>query len=78
MPKSANKSSLLTSDEIVFGAIGRTLFAAVQENALARGFCEAAQPERTAATMQRIVHANFGDMFAAPDFGIATRTGSKM
>src|SRR6202451_4881473 len=45
IPRSANKSSLLTSNEIVFGAMGRTVFAVAQGNALARGFCEGGQPE---------------------------------
>jgi hypothetical protein len=60
-PKSANNSSLLTSDEVVFGAIGRTLFAAAQGNALARGFCEAAQPETIAATAHSIAQINFAE-----------------
>jgi hypothetical protein len=72
-PKSANKSSLLTSDEVVFGASGRTVFALAQGNARVRGFAEAAQPEMIAATAHTIAHADFGDIFAAPDFGVATR-----
>jgi hypothetical protein len=69
---------LLKSDEVVFGASGRTVFALAHGNGLARGFCEAAQPETIAATAHTIAHADFGDIFAAPDFGVATRTGSKM
>src|ERR1700750_2165829 len=37
-PKSANRSSLLTSAEFFSGASGRTFFAAAHGNALARGF----------------------------------------
>jgi hypothetical protein len=61
IPKSANKSSLLTSAEIVFGATGRTLLAAAQGNALARGFCEAAQPEPIAAIAHSIAQRSFGE-----------------
>jgi hypothetical protein len=78
MPRSANKSSLLTSDETVFGATGRTVFAVAQGNALARGFWFAAQPETIAATVHTIAHTNFGEAFDASDRNVATRTRSKM
>jgi len=41
--------------------MGRTVFAVAQGNALARGFCEAAQPETIVATAQSIAHTTFGE-----------------
>jgi hypothetical protein len=64
---------LLTSDEIVFGAIGRTLFAVAHGNARARGFCAAAHPETIAATAHSVAQINFGKTR-----GVATRALSMM
>src|SRR5579871_5488436 len=53
-PRSAKRSSLLTSEEIFPGTSGRTFAIVAHANVRARGFWFAAQPERIETTMQRI------------------------